>query len=230
MIEPLVGFFPFFADLAETTRLVPIVRQYQALGGRAVLFSHGGQYESLAAAENLQVHRVPPIYSAEQTEELVRFDRLEKFGDPFPVERLFEHVRNESEAFARQGVAVVVTGFNLPCALSARKGGGSVGLDLVGYVLRAVLPPGMATLPDNFENRFTRLLPSWLTNSVALPARTATGAFNAVAAKLGLPQFPTTLMGSSGQHDLFLRCMRSAALGTTSWPPTPTSLPQCRVA
>ena len=65
---------------------------------------------------------------------------------------------------------------------------------------------GIATLPDNFQNRFTRLLPAqlttWLTNRIMLRAKTGTRAFNTVAGQLGLPRFPTTLSLWTGDYNL----------------------------
>ena len=46
--ERPVGFFPFFANLAETSRLVRTAERFRELGGQAVFFSHGGDYEELA--------------------------------------------------------------------------------------------------------------------------------------------------------------------------------------
>lgn len=206
MVQPVVGFFPFFHDLAESTRLVRIARQYRALGGRLVFFSHGGQYEALAAEAGLPVHRVEPIYTPAQVDDLMKYDRMEKFGDPFPVSWLLEHVHSECHAYLQHGVSLVVTGFNLPCSLSARKAGIPLVWILSGTSYAPYFRAGLATLPDNFQERFTRLLPprltGWLTSRIMLRARTGTRAFNAVAGQLGLPGFPTTLSLWTGDYNL----------------------------
>lgn len=119
--ERPVGFFPFFANLAETSRLVRIAERFRALGGRAVFFSHGGQYEALARDAGFSVEPVAPSYTEEQILELMKFDQLEKFGDPFRDDWLIEHVLNEERAYLDSDVSLVVTGFNVPCVLSARK-------------------------------------------------------------------------------------------------------------
>jgi UDP:flavonoid glycosyltransferase YjiC (YdhE family) len=206
MPEPLVGFFPAFANLAESTRLVRIAGQYRALGGRLVLFSHGGEYEELAEKADLPVHRVEPIYTREQFDELMRYDRMEKFGDPFPVPWLIEHVCNESRAYKQHGVSLVVTGFNLPCSLSARKAGVPLVWILAGTAFPAYFEAGLATLPDNFDNVVTRLLPErltrWLTSRIALRVKTGTRAFNTVARRFGLPRFPNVLSLWTGEYTL----------------------------
>jgi len=67
--ERPVGFFPFFANLAETSRLVRTAEKFRELGGRAVLFSHGGEYEVLARDAGFAVQPVTPIYTEEQIRE-----------------------------------------------------------------------------------------------------------------------------------------------------------------
>jgi len=202
----VVGFFPFFDDLAESTRLVCIAGEYRALGGHPIFFSHGGQYEALAVRNGLPVHRVEPIYTPEQVDELMKYDRMEKFGDPFPVGWLLEHVRNECRAYAEHGVSLVVTGFNLPCSLSARNAGVPLVWILSGTSYAPYFRAGVATLPDILQNRLARILPErltgWLTNRIMLRARTGTRAFNTAADQLGVPRFPATLSLWTGDYNL----------------------------
>ncbi len=93
-----MGFFPFFANLAETSRLVRTAEKFRELGGQAVFFSHGGEYEALARDAGFAVQPVAPIYTEEQVRELMKFDQLEKYGDPFPDDWLIDHVINEERA------------------------------------------------------------------------------------------------------------------------------------
>ena len=116
--ERPVGFFPFFANLAETSRLVRTAERFRELGGRVVFFSHGGDYEELARESGFPIEPVTPIYTEEQIRDLMKFDQLEKWGDPFPDEWLVEHVLSEERAYANRRVSLVVTGFNVPCVLS----------------------------------------------------------------------------------------------------------------
>ena len=157
--EHPVGFFPFFANLAETSRLVRTAERFRELGGQAVFFSHGGGYEALARDTGFAVQPVAPIYTEEQIGDLMKFDQLEKFGDPFPDEWLIEHVLNEERAFADRGVSLMVTGFNVPCALSARKARIPLVYIIPGTALPAYFKAGLATFPDTFENVLSRLLP-----------------------------------------------------------------------
>ena len=204
--ERPVGFFPFFANLAETSRLVRTAERFRELGGRAVFFSHGGDYEELARKSGFPIESVTPIYTKEQIRDLMKFDQLEKWGDPFPDEWLVEHVLSEERAYANRRVSLVVTGFNVPCVLSARKARVPLVYIIPGTALPAYFRAGRATFPDVFENAFTRLLPSQLKNRVAnwvaLHSRAGTGAFNRVARRFGLPPLPNSLSLWMGDYTL----------------------------
>lgn len=204
--ERPVGFFPFFANLAETSRLVRTAERFRDLGGRVVFFSHGGDYEELARESGFSIEAVAPIYTEEQVRDLMKFDQLEKWGDPFPDEWLFEHVLNEERAYLDRGVSLVVTGFNVPCVLSARKAGIPLVYIIPGTALPGYFRAGLATFPDTFENALTRLLPNRLknrlTNWVMLRSRVGTGAFNRVARRFGLPELPNSLSLWMGDYTL----------------------------
>jgi UDP:flavonoid glycosyltransferase YjiC (YdhE family) len=201
-----VGFFPFFSNLAETSRLVRTAERYRDLGGRAVFLSHGGEYEALARDAAFPVQQVAPIYSEDQIRELLKFDQLEKFGDPFPEDWLIEHVENEERAYAERGVGLVVTGFNVPCVLSARKAHIPLVYIIPGTALPGYFKAGLATFPDVFENALTRLVPERLlnraTNWVMLHTRVGTGALNRVARRFGLPLIPNSLGLWMGDYTL----------------------------
>jgi UDP:flavonoid glycosyltransferase YjiC (YdhE family) len=204
--EHLVGFFPFFANLAETSRLVRIAEKYRELGGQAVFFSHGGEYEALARDADFPVRQVAPTYTEDQVLELMKFDQLEKVGDPFPEGWLSDHVVNEEQAYVACAVRLIVTGFNVPCVLSARKAKIPLVYIIPGTALPAYFKAGLGTFPDTFENAFTRLLPSklkdFVTNWFILRSRAGTGAFNRVARSFGLSPIPSTLHLWMGDYTL----------------------------
>lgn len=204
--QQMVGFFPAFVNLAETSRLVRIAERYRELGGQAIFFSHGGDYEVLAEEGGFPVQSVEPIYTREQIQELMKYDRLEKLGDPFPDDWLIEHVLNEERAYTNHGIVLVVTGFNVPCILSVRK----VSIPLVyiipGTCLPAYFKAGFATFPDTFENKLTRLLPGrlkdWISNWAMLHSKVGTGAFKRVAKRYGLPQISNSFGLWTGDYTL----------------------------
>jgi UDP:flavonoid glycosyltransferase YjiC (YdhE family) len=136
----------------------------------------------------------------------MKFDQLEKFGDPFPDDWLIDHVVNEERAYADRGVILIVTVFNVPCVLSARKAHIPLVYIIPGTALPAYFKAGLATFPDTFENALTRLLPDQLknrlTNWVILRSRAGTGPFNRVARRFGLPPIPNTLSLWMGDYTL----------------------------
>ncbi len=204
--QQIVGFFPVFPNLAETSRMVRIAERYRELGGQAIFFSHGGDYEILAKEAGFPVQSVEPIYTEEQIQDLMKYDHLEKFGDPFPDNWLIEHVINEESAYTHHGIALVVTGFNVPCVLSVRKVGVPLVYIIPGTCLETYFKAGLATFPDTFENTLTRYLPKrlkdWITNLAMLHSKVGTGAFNRVAKQFGLPQISNSVGLWMGDYTL----------------------------
>jgi UDP:flavonoid glycosyltransferase YjiC (YdhE family) len=113
---------------------------------------------------------------------------------------------SEERAYADRGVGLVVTGFNVPCVLSARKARIPLVFIIPGTALPAYFKAGLATFPDTFENSFTHLLPSRLknrlTNWFMLRSRAGTGAFNRVARRFDLPPVPNSLSLWMGDYTL----------------------------
>ncbi len=201
-----VAFMPFFNNLAESTRLVRVARAFSDLGGRPVCLSHGGDYERLAIEAGLQLHRVAPVYTGEQVDRLMRLDRMEEFGDPFEVGELLDQVRHERDAYQEHGVRLVVTGFNLPCSLSAPAAGIPLVWILAGTSYPQYFEAGLATVPDMYANWLVRALPrrltTWLTSRLALKVKEGTHAFNEAARRLGVPEFPNSVSMWTGDHNL----------------------------
>lgn len=204
--KKVVGFFPAFPNLAETSRLVRTAEKYREMEGQAVFFSHGGVYEKLATDSGFSVHQVEPIYSDEEIAELMKYDHLEKFGDPFPDTWLIEHVLNEEKAYKDCQTALVVTGFNIPCVLSARKAGIPLIYIIPGTAMEPYFKAGLGTFPDTFENALTRLLPdrlkNWGTNISMQYSKVGTRAFNRVAKKFDLPLVKNSIGLWTGDYTL----------------------------
>ena len=151
--RPLIGFFPLFYNLAETGRALLIAKRYVEQGGKAIFFSHGGQYESLVREHGFEIIRVEPIYSEEFIEHLWKHSRLEKTGSPFPLPILKTHVEHEISAYRQAGVELVVTTNNYPCGISAR----AAKIPLIFITPKVT---GKFTIyPDDAEFFFTRFLP-----------------------------------------------------------------------
>lgn len=161
-----VAFFPAFFNLAETSRMVNIARELKALGRHDVIFfSHGGAYESLAEKDGFPIVRVEPTYTEADIDRFWRYDTMESMvGDIFPYPFLKDQVVHEIEAFREAQVSMVVTGFHLPCDLSAR----ASHLPLVWVIPATCVPvyfeAGLATYPDALERRVLRVVPESFKN------------------------------------------------------------------
>ena len=201
-----VGFFPFFDNLAETTRLVRIAESYKEMGGEALFFTHGGSYEFLAKEIGCRIIPVNPIYTAAEVDELMKWDRQEKFGDPFPEEWLIEHVENEEEAYLENGVGLLVTGMNVPSAISARKAKIPLVWIIPGTTMPLYFEKGYGTYPDMMENWFTRFFPDRLknvfTNWYMLRSKYGIRIINRVAERYNLPRFKRILDLLNGDYTL----------------------------
>jgi len=154
--KPLIGFFPLFYNLAETCRAVLIAKRYIELGGKAVFFSHGGEYEYLAKDIGCEVVGVNPIYSKEYIDLLWESSRLETFKNPFSKKILIKHVEEEIAAYKKTGVKMIVSTNNFPCSISAR----AAKIPLIFATPKVVL--SFTKYPDDAEFLFTRLIPQAL--------------------------------------------------------------------
>lgn len=154
--KPLIGFFPLFYNLAETCRAVLIAKRYMELGGEAVFFSHGREYEYLAKEIGCEVVRVNPIYSKEYIDLLWESSRLETFKNPFSKKVLMEHVEEEIAAYKETGIKMIVSTNNFPCCISARV----ARIPLISVTPKVVL--SFTKYPDDVEFFFTRLIPQSL--------------------------------------------------------------------
>jgi len=189
--KPLIGFFPLFYNLAETGRSILVARRYVEMGGKVVFFSHGGKYEYLAEDFGYKIIRVNPVCTEEMVTELAKINRGEKRGIAYGESFLRETVREEIAAYKKTGVEMVVSFVNTSSHLSVR---------IAGIPLVCIYPgPGTFSIsvPDNFENSFTRLMPqslklrliNWLFNR----GKKSLKPFNTVAKEHGLKPFPSAM-------------------------------------
>lgn len=164
--KPLIGFAPPFYGLGDTGSLVMIAKRYRELGGKAIFFSHGGEYEYLAKDNGFNIIQVNPILSDKEIEELrnarsvshvIKFIRYKNFIRRYYSGKWIEEsIKNEIEAFKRTGIKMIVSAFVPSCSISAR-------FVKIPYV--CVIPGASSyniRAPDIFENFFTRLFPQSL--------------------------------------------------------------------
>lgn len=161
MVARRIGFFPITFDLAETTRMVNIALALRELGEyEPILFSHGGHYESVITRHDLIYIPVKPLFTQKEIDHFWRLDTMETiWGDIFSRSFLKDQVVHEMEVFRKTEIEMVVTGFNLPCDLSAR----AVGVPLVWVIpataVRLYMESGRASFPDALERRMLSIVP-----------------------------------------------------------------------
>lgn len=126
------------------------------LGGKAIFFSHGGEYEYLAKDLGCEIIQVEPIYTYKYIDFLWQSSRLETIYNPFRERLLKEHVEAEIKAFKNSDVEMIITTNNYPCTISAR----AANIPLVCITPKA--SSSYTTYPDDAEFLITRYIPNSL--------------------------------------------------------------------
>ena len=157
---PLIGFFPLFYNLAETGRAVLIAKEYMKKGGKAIFFSHGGEYEYLAEEIGCRVIRINPIYTEEFIDLLWKSSRLETFKNPFTIKNLKLHIEEEIKAFKKTNVKLIVSTNNFPCSISAR----AAKIPLIFVTPKVKIQ--FNKFPDFINFPFLKLIPSFIKLSI----------------------------------------------------------------
>jgi len=199
--KPLVGFFPLFYNLAESGRAILVAKRYIEQGGKAIFFSHGGEYEKLTREIECKIVKVDPIYSEKFIEDLWKYSRLEKMGAPFPKKILKEHVEAEIEAYKKTGVKLIVTTNNFPCCISAR----AAGIPLISITPKVI---GKFTkYPEDAEFFLTRSIPEWMKLKVLnwyFPkSKMWSRPFNKIAKDYNLSNFKNSIEITKGDYTLY---------------------------
>jgi len=154
--KPLIGFFPGFFDIGETYPLIKIAKSYQELGGKIVIFSHGGNYEYIAKEQKFKIKRIKPIASGP---DITRY--FFKKND----EEIIDLINNHIKLYKDNGIkALVQTSSYLDCILACISGK----IPLISVISGTLTPPylkaNFGTFPDNLEGFFTQLLPQSFKN------------------------------------------------------------------
>lgn len=195
--KPLIGFFPVFYSIGETIPLVKIAKLYIKNGGKAVFFSHGGKYEYLARDINCEVIKLRFLWEGyidkgkKMVEKKAPFEKI--IFKVYRKEIIGILVEEEIEFFKKTGVEMIVACFNPTCNISARV----LKIPLVflnsGTTIAPFYKSDFVTYPDNYENIFTKLLPSFIKNQIAkwylLNNKILVRDFNRVARKYKIQPF-----------------------------------------
>ena len=195
--KPLVGFFPCFYSMGETIPLIKIAKSYMDMGGKAIFFSHGGDYEYLAEEIGCKVVKLNDILenlSAKGKHMFKTGGNLgQKFIKLYSKKIIQRAVKEEINAFKKADVDMIISSFNLTGNISAR----AIKKTYITVVSGVTIPPyyeaGLATFPDNHENLFTRFLPDSFKNRVLrwllLHNIILVRKFNKIGKKYNVPKF-----------------------------------------
>ena len=151
--KPYLGFVPITYNLAETGRAVMIAKRYKELGGKAIFFCHGGEYEYLPKDQGFEVIKVKPFFTKESVKKIISINRGEQKGFPYPTSVLREFVQNEIEAYKKTGVEMIISTNSLSCVISARAA------DIPLVTVTTGLGTFYVSYPEKFESAVTRLIP-----------------------------------------------------------------------
>ena len=176
---PLVGFIIPFGSLGETYPLIAIAKKYIELGGKAIFFGYGKKYQHLAKEIGCEIIDLTVDFSgsALKRARIIQNKIVEQQLSP---EKNFSHmiqkdfyqfdinsIKKEAKAFKDTDVKLIATGFDFLSNISAR----IAKIPLVYIVSGALITPyyqqRLASFPDNYENFFLRLVPSFIKNRLA---------------------------------------------------------------
>ena len=158
--KPFIGFFPCFYSMGETIPLIKIAKSYMDLGGKAVFFSHWGEYEYLVEDIRCRVVRLNDILEGLSGEGKEMFKGGSSLSQTiikiYSKQNTEKSVLEEINAFTNAGIDLIVSTFNLTCSISSR----AAKIPSVVIASGTTIPPyyesGLLTFPDGMENFFTK--------------------------------------------------------------------------
>ena len=155
---PTVGFIPGFFDIGETYPLIRIAKKYKELGGKAIIFSHGGEYENIATGHGFNIIKIEPNASGP---DITRYflKRTDK--------EIINLIKKQELIYQNNGIkAIVQTSSYVDCMLASIIGKIPLISIISGTLSTPYLQANYATFPDNSENLFTLFTPGFIKNSI----------------------------------------------------------------
>jgi len=183
--------------LGETLPQVKIAKKYIKKGGKAIFFSHGGKFQHLAQEIGCDVVKLKNLGWKDA---MVGVDRSKTSFERqqfivYNKKTIEPIVKSEIEAFKKKGIDLVISCFNPTCSISTKVLEIPLIILISGTTSSVYYRSGFATFPENYENIFTRILPSsfknYLTRWLLLNNKLLVKDFNRVANKYNIKKFST---------------------------------------
>jgi UDP:flavonoid glycosyltransferase YjiC (YdhE family) len=180
--------------------MIEIAKALQARGLTPKVASHGGPFAYLLDEAGLRWQQLEPAMDRDSARRFV--DAVVAMGQPnapplHEMSYLRAAVRSEVDHFEQIRAEMVVTGFNLPSYLSARRARIPLATSHGGAFVPATLKAGLCPVPvnpvDPHMSKLPRFIQRWLANRVPRWLKSPTRELNQLAAELGVLGVPTLI-------------------------------------
>jgi UDP:flavonoid glycosyltransferase YjiC (YdhE family) len=180
---------PNCAFLSETSRLVAIYKELREIDAPVIMATHGGTFEFVLRDEKIPYQKIEPYLRDPDCRRYLKTIH-KPWISLFSKSRLTSQVKFEIDLFKSVQAVAVITGFNLPSALSARYLGIPLVVTHLGSFVPLLIEKKMLAFSECFDNWLTRLIPdeeinrffTWLFPHLPFQLRL----FNTVAEEIGV--------------------------------------------
>jgi len=153
---------PNCAFLSETSRMIAIFKKLCEIGIPAIMATHGGTYEFALKGEKIPYRKIEPFMSHEDCHQYLNSVN-KPWKNIYSKSSLIKYVKSEVELFKSNKADAVVTGFNLPSALSARYLNIPLVVTHLGSFVPAALEKGLFAFSESFDYLITQFIPGeWI--------------------------------------------------------------------
>ena len=162
MNKPTIGFCPAFNSLGEVLPQLKIAKKYVEREGKVIFFSHGGWYEHLVVESGFKIVKLKETdwLKGKGTAKREKMTQEERMYIPYDKNSIEPIVESEINAFKNSGINLLISSFTPTCSISARVLKIPLIILMSGTASSLYYRSGYVTFPENYENVFTKLLPT----------------------------------------------------------------------
>ena len=194
--------------MGETLPQLEIAKKYVEIGGEAIFFSHGGEYEYLANENGFEIVKLKSLQWENVMTDVNR-DKMQvekQYLMVYTTDTIKAFVEEEIKIFKKAEINLVISSFNPTCSISARVVKIPLVVLISGTTSSLYYGSGFATFPENFENVFTKMLPAsfkkYFTRWMLLNNKFLVKKFNKIAKQYNIRTFRTVSELLEGDHPL----------------------------